>query len=683
MVDHLRRRAIVAAVGSLLIVAGATYEIKADPVGIVFHGATSGGNAGGAALTLDRPVEASIGDLLIASIDAAGAPTITKPAGWMVARSTSSGTAMKQVTYYHVTTASEPSNYTWTLSKGKAAAGGILAYAGVDAATPIEASSGAANASSTTITAPSISVAESGAMLVAAFGVRTGTTIAPPGGMVERVDVSSTATSTRVTSEVADSLQASPGATGDKTAVAGTANIGIGQLFALRAATPPPTSVPPTAVNSAVRTFEATPVLATLKATDPEQCQLTFQIVDPPANGSLGAVDPRACKMSKTGGPNTDTATVTYTPNPAFLGPDPFTFTANDGVGDSNTATIVVTVKALPPGVVPVVETTPPVGAMDIADDPAIWVHPTDPGLSLVIGTSKSPTDGGLYVYDLDGSQLQRIASGANNNVDLRYGFSLDGETVDIVAVANKASNAIDFYAIDPVARRLTAVGSKATTSLAEVGLCMYRSSFSGNYYVFTVRSSGVVRQYEIGDQAGSIVATSVRSFDAGGLSEGCAVDDELGNLFISEEQRALWKYGAEPGDGGTRAEVDSVGASGHLVGDVEGVGIYLASGGTGYVIVSNQGESTYTVYRREGANDFLGTFRIVDGNGVDGAQETDGLDVVNAALGAAFPSGLLVAHDHRNVGGAASNFKYVRWGDVADALGLVVDTAHDPRVGT
>ena len=66
-----------------------------------------------------------------------------------------------------------------------------------------------------------------------------------------------------------------------------------------------------------------------------------------------------------------------------------------------------------------------------------------------------------------------------------------------------------------------------------------------------------------------------------------------------------------------------------------------------------------------------------------DGVQETDGLDVINVALGAAFPSGLLVVHDHRNVGGTASNFKYVRWEDVADAIGLVVDTAHDPRVGT
>ena len=39
---------------------------------------------------------------------------------------------------------------------------------------------------------------------------------------------------------------------------------------------------------------------------------------------------------------NTD-GTYTYTPNPDFNGADSFTFTANDGAGGSNTATISLT----------------------------------------------------------------------------------------------------------------------------------------------------------------------------------------------------------------------------------------------------------------------------------------------------------------------------------------------------
>jgi hypothetical protein len=35
-------------------------------------------------------------------------------------------------------------------------------------------------------------------------------------------------------------------------------------------------------------------------------------------------------------------------------------------------------------------------------DDPAIWIHPTNPAESLILGTDKD-TDGALYVWGLDG----------------------------------------------------------------------------------------------------------------------------------------------------------------------------------------------------------------------------------------------------------------------------------------
>ena len=48
------------------------------------------------------------------------------------------------------------------------------------------------------------------------------------------------------------------------------------------------------------------------------------------------------------------------------------------------------------------VETDPVPGGGD-ADDAAIWVHPTDPALSMIIGTDK---ESGLGVYDLSGNQI-------------------------------------------------------------------------------------------------------------------------------------------------------------------------------------------------------------------------------------------------------------------------------------
>ena len=63
---------------------------------------------------------------------------------------------------------------------------------------------------------------------------------------------------------------------------------------------------------------------------------------------------------------------------------------------------------------------------------------------------------------------------------------------------------------------------------------------------------------------------------------------------------------------------------------------LWRGAGGTGYLVVSNQGEDNYAVYRREGANEFVGKFHVVANEelGIDGASETDGLDVTSAALG-------------------------------------------------
>ena len=51
----------------------------------------------------------------------------------------------------------------------------------------------------------------------------------------------------------------------------------------------------------------------------------------------------------------------------------------------------------------PKLETVSLKGSGDVADDPAIWIHPDDPALSAVIGTNKDKTDGGLVVFDLNG----------------------------------------------------------------------------------------------------------------------------------------------------------------------------------------------------------------------------------------------------------------------------------------
>src|SRR5690606_25653377 len=107
-----------------------------------------------------------------------------------------------------------------------------------------------------------------------------------------------------------------------------------------------------------------------------------------------------------------------------------------------------------------------------------------------------------------------------------------------------------------------------------------------------------------------------------------------------------------EPDGGSARTRIDGTGADGNLTDDVEGVALWRGADGTGYLIASNQGADNYAVYRREGDNEFVGLFHIVadTARGIDGASETDGIEVTSASLGEAYPEGLLVVQDGRNI---------------------------------
>src|SRR5438874_2719757 len=59
----------------------------------------------------------------------------------------------------------------------------------------------------------------------------------------------------------------------------------------------------------------------------------------------------------------------------------------------------------------------------------------------------------------------------------------------------------------------------------------------------------------------GALAARRVHGLDVGGDAEGCVADDALGHFYISEEEHAIWKYGAEPGAGTKRTLVDAAGA--------------------------------------------------------------------------------------------------------------------------
>lgn len=330
---------------------------------------------------------------------------------------------------------------------------------------------------------------------------------------------------------------------------------------------------------------------------------------------------------------------------------------------------------AVPAGITNVpadVETVPVGTSGDSADDPAIWVNGTDPSRSIVVGNDKGDA---LEVYDLAGNRLQRISE-AHGNVDIRYGFPLGGAAVDIVAATR---GGLRVYGVNPSTRTLASItdGSSISTNSGE-GLCLYRSAASGRYYAFQISQAGAVQQWWLrdNDSDGRVDGQLVRSFNVGSESEGCVADDDLGHLYISEEDVGVWKYGAEPTAGSARTLVDSV-TSGRLVADAEGLTIVRPSGGTGFLIASAQNVSSptnsyFAAYRLDGANTYAGAFRITSGTNADGCSRTDGIDATGTGLGGAFPSGLFVCQDDANTTPGTSgnqNFKFVRLEKILSGL--------------
>lgn len=331
--------------------------------------------------------------------------------------------------------------------------------------------------------------------------------------------------------------------------------------------------------------------------------------------------------------------------------------------------------------VAPVVETPSMDGSGDVADDPAIWVHPTDASLSVLLGTSKDKSQGGLYAYTLDGHVLGKYASGkALNNTDLRYDFPLGNKTIDIVGATNRTDGTFIFFGIDPVSLNLIHVGSVAVTLPDPYGFCMYKSPVDGSYYAIGTDTSGNLEQYKLNGRSGSVTGQLVREIRIGSIAEGCVADEEHRALYVGEEEVALWNYGAEPQSGSIRTKVDDV--TGNLADDIEGIAIYRTSKGRGYIIVSSQRKGTLQIYDRI-SKVHLGQFRIIaSSTGIDGVTATDGVDVATPSFNEHFPNGVLVAHDNDNQGGTTSNFKVVPWDAIAVSAGLVIDTSYDPRTG-
>ena len=364
---------------------------------------------------------------------------------------------------------------------------------------------------------------------------------------------------------------------------------------------------------------------------------------------------------------------------PPTLSPrdDPPTATPTSTATEASTPAAPTT----PAVVVSSVETDPVGSGDDAADDPAIWIHPQDPALSLVIGTERA-SGGGLRVYGLDGRQRQFLAIGSINNVDVRYGFPLSTGAADLVTGTHSDDDDIVVFAVDVATRTLFDVRASSPPGIpGAYGYCMYRSFETGEFHGFASSGgSGTWRQVtfrEDRSEPGHVTYEVVRLFDhpLDALSEngrekmeGCVADDRTGSLYVSEEEYGIVRYGAEP-SGGSAYDVFSTVESNELSPDIEGLALFPTGRSRGYLIASDQGVDQFSVFELP-AGRYRGRFSIGAGGTTDAVSHTDGIAVANGFFNPSFQQGLLVAQDDRNSGGN-QNFKLVAWESIAAALGL------------
>lgn len=322
--------------------------------------------------------------------------------------------------------------------------------------------------------------------------------------------------------------------------------------------------------------------------------------------------------------------------------------------------------RPIPPGAISPVAVTERV--KHDTDDPAIWLNAADPARSLIIGTDKDE-DGALYAFGLDGRIVKVTATLRRpNNVDVEYGLPLGGTAVDVAVATERLANRIRVFRV-PDLTPIDCGGIDVFVGeavRAPMGIALYKRPSDGAVFAVVGRksgpTSGYIWQYRLEDDGkGCVGGTKVRTFglwSGAGEIEAIAVDDALGYVYYSDEAFGVRKYRADPDVPDADKEL-AVFATDGFSGDREGISIYTATAGTGYILVSDQEVGKFHIFPREGWQgnpDAHPRLKVVQTK----TDDSDGSDVTSAALGNAFPKGLFVAMSQDGT------FQLYSWADLA-----------------
>lgn len=304
-------------------------------------------------------------------------------------------------------------------------------------------------------------------------------------------------------------------------------------------------------------------------------------------------------------------------------------------------------------------------------DDPAIWIHPSDPMQSLVLGTDKGDYNGGIYTFDLRGKRIPEktiIGLKRPNNVDVAYGLMLEGEAVDIAVFTQRNGDDIRVLQV-PEMTFIDGGGIPVfvgDTVQSPMGVAMYKRPTTGQLYAIVSRKSGAdgsyLWQYLLQDSAGIVTAQLVRKFGAfkGGKEiEAIAVDQELGYVYYSDEGAGVRKYYADPDSSNTQLALF---ATTDFTDDHEGIAIYPTTEGKGYILVSDQQANRFHVFTREGSAKGAHDHERVAILPMS-TNHSDGSDATATAIGDLYPKGFFVAmSDNRT-------FQIYNWEKVEAAI--------------
>ncbi len=292
-------------------------------------------------------------------------------------------------------------------------------------------------------------------------------------------------------------------------------------------------------------------------------------------------------------------------------------------------------------------------------DDPAIWINPSDPAQSLIIGTDKGDTNGGLFVFNLAGQLVDSLSVYPllrPNNVDVEYGFLFDSTRVDIAVCTERNRNRIRVFQL-PNMKAIDNGGIPVFSNSDErapMGIALYKDEAQRIHAIVSSKdgpSEGYLEMLRLAlNQDGQVIADSIRRF--GRFSgkkeiEALFVDDDNHWLYYSDENFGCRKYDLK-----SLKEI-KVFAQGDFKDDNEGIS--LAKDSIGYLLISDQQAHAFNVYSRQ-ENEMLTKF------GVE-AIESDGSECYVGYLNEQFPEGIFIAMSEGAV------FHYYDWRDIKALL--------------